>query len=84
MVGAMLQDCADPELRDAYRARIVAPRRRRLRTILEAAAADGTLPPTTDVELAVASCTGTFYALALVGQAPGPDWPSRMVAQILP
>lgn len=84
MVGAMLQDAADPEWRDAYRARIVAPRRRRLRSILEAAVADGTLAPTTDIELAVAGCTGAFYALALAGRVPGPEWPARMVAQILP
>lgn len=32
----------------------------------------------------MASCTGTFYALALAGQVPGPDWPERMVAQVLP
>ena len=83
MVGAMLQDATDDELRRAYRERLVAPRRRRLRTIVEAAIADGTLPPTTDVELAVASCTGTLYALALAGERPGRDWPDRMVAHII-
>lgn len=83
MVGAMLQDATDDELRRVYRERLVAPRRRRLRTIVEAAIADGTLPPTTDVELAVASCTGTLYALALAGERPGRDWPDRMVAHII-
>ncbi|MBL8777445.1 MAG: TetR/AcrR family transcriptional regulator C-terminal ligand-binding domain-containing protein [Acidimicrobiales bacterium] len=82
MVGSMLQDAADPELRGAYRERIVAPRRRRLRAILAAAVADGTLPERTDLDLLVAGCTGTFYALALAGEVPGRDWPDRMVTQV--
>ncbi len=83
MVGTMLQESTDPGLRDAYRERVVAPRRRRIRAILSAAVADGTLPPTTDAELAVASCTGTLYALALAGEVPSPDWPERMTAHVL-
>ena len=82
MVGTMLQDAVDPDLRDAYRAHLVAPRRRRLAVILEAAVVDGTLPAGTDVELVVASCTGTLYALALAGRRVGVDWPDRMVAAI--
>jgi len=83
LVGSMLQDSADPELRDAYRARLVAPRRRRLRAILRAAVEDGTLPASTDLDLVAASCTGTLYALALAGVPIDPDWPDRMVAQLL-
>ena len=82
MVGAMLQDGADPELRRVYRERIVAPRRRRIRAVVEAAVADGSLPAGTDVELVVAGCTGSFYALALAGAPPGPDWPERMAAHV--
>ena len=82
MVGAMLQDSTEPALRAAYRDRLVAPRRRRLRAILRAAVADGELPAGTDVELVAAGCTGTLYALALAGDVPGPDWPERMVAQV--
>lgn len=84
MVGSMLQDSADPALRDAYRARLVAPRRRRLRAILQAAVDDGTLPAHSDLDLLVAGCTGTLYALALAGVPIEPDWPARMVAQLLP
>lgn len=83
MVGTMLQDTVDPELLDAYRSHLVAPRRRRLAAIVEAAVADGTLPGDTDVELVVAGCTGTLYALALAGRPVGPDWPDRMVAAVL-
>lgn len=82
MVGAMLQDSTDPDLQGAYRARVVGPRRRRLRAIVEAAVADGTLPPTTDVDLTVAGCTGTLYALALAGEPIDGAWPARMTAQV--
>lgn len=82
MVGAMLQDSVDADLRDAYREHLVAPRRRRLAAIVEAAVADGELPDGTDVELVVAGCTGTLYALALAGRPAGRDWPDRMVATI--
>lgn len=82
MVGTMLQDAVDPELRDAYREHLVAPRRRRLAAIVAAAVADGALPAATDVELVVASCTGTLYALALAGRPVGRDWPDRMVTTI--
>lgn len=82
MVGTMLQDAVDPELRDAYREHLVAPRRRRLAAIVEAAVADGALPAGTDVELVVASCTGTLYALTLAGRPVGRDWPDRMVGTI--
>lgn len=82
MVGTMLQDAVDPDLRDAYREHLVAPRRRRLAAIVEAAVADGTLPAATDVELVVAGCTGTLYALALAGRTVGADWPDRMMATV--
>lgn len=82
LVGTMLQDATDPALRAAYRARLVTPRRRRIRRILAAAVDDGTLPPGIDVELVAASCTGTLYALALAGDAIPASWPARMVRQI--
>lgn len=78
LVGAMLQDGTDAELRARYREQVVAPRRARIRAIVRDAVADGTLPADTDVELAVASCTGSLYALALAGKAPGRDWARRM------
>ena len=37
LVGAMLQNTNDPGVRERYRERVVAPRRRRLRTILQRA-----------------------------------------------
>lgn len=82
LVGAMLQDGTDPELRARYREAVVVPRRARIRAILRDAVADGTLPAATDVELVVASCTGAFYALVLAGKAPGRDWPRRTARQV--
>ena len=78
LVGTMLQRGTDPELLRLYRERIVSPRRQRLRAILERATAEGELNGG-DVDLAVASLTGSFYALALAGSVPR-DWPRRAAA----
>jgi AcrR family transcriptional regulator len=83
MVGSMLQEAVDPELRERYRARVVRPRRRRLRAILDAAQRDGLLVPEIDTSMLAASCTGTLYALVLAGDAVPPDWPDRMVTNLL-
>lgn len=78
LVGTMLQRGTDPRLLALYRERVVAPRRTRLRAVLERAIASGALPGG-DVELAVASLTGSFYALALAGAVPR-DWAQRAAA----
>ena len=74
----MLQRGTDPELLRLYRERLVIPRRTRLRAILERAVTQGLLPGG-DLELAVASLTGSFYALALAGPIPT-RWPARAAA----
>ncbi|MEZ5098255.1 MAG: TetR/AcrR family transcriptional regulator [Thermoleophilia bacterium] len=78
LVGTMLQRGTEPRLVELYRARVVAPRRARLRALLERAVASGELAGG-DVDLAVASLTGSFYALALADALPG-DWPARAAA----
>jgi AcrR family transcriptional regulator len=78
LVGTMLQRNTDPELLRLYRERLVLPRRTRLRAILERAVAAGLLPGG-DIEIAVASLTGSFYALALAGAIPA-QWPVRAAA----
>lgn len=83
MVGTMLQDSTDADLRRAYRERLVRPRRRRIRHILQGAVDDGTLGRDVDLDLLVAGCTGTLYALALAGEPIPAAWPARMVRQIL-
>ena len=78
LVGTMLQRGTDPKLVRLYRERLVIPRRTRLRAILERAVARG-LVPGGDLDLAVASLTGSFYALALTGTIPT-HWPTRAAA----
>jgi len=80
MVGSMLQDGTDPDLVALYRDRIVTPRRTRLRHILDRARAAGLLAPDADLDLAVAACTGTFYALHLTGRRVPRSWATRTAA----
>jgi AcrR family transcriptional regulator len=80
LVGTMLQHGTDPDLLRLYRERLVIPRRTRLRAILERAITQGLIPGG-DLDLAVASLTGSFYALALAGTIP-PHWPTRAAAHV--
>lgn len=82
MVGAMLQDATDPELVALYRERVVAPRRARLRRILERAIENGLAAEDADVEYAVAACTGLYYGLHLAGARIARNWPERTAALI--
>ena len=79
LVGTMLQRGTDPGLLHLYRERIVIPRRSRLRAILQRAVTRGLVPAGGDLEFAVASLTGSFYALALAGSIPA-RWPARAAA----
>jgi AcrR family transcriptional regulator len=77
LVGTMLQDTTDADVRRRYRARVVAPRRRRLRAIFERAREFGLIDADADIEVAVAMCTGSWYSRALAGSTPPPRWPER-------
>lgn len=78
LVGSMLLDSVDPVVKDAYRQKIVQPRRERIARILTAARSEGLLTCTpTDRELAVTMCTGSWYAYALAGRVPPRDWARR-------
>ncbi|MFN8021043.1 MAG: TetR/AcrR family transcriptional regulator [Acidimicrobiales bacterium] len=81
LVGAMLQDATEPELRSLFRERIVQPRRTRFESILRRGVATGQLAADADIDLAVAACSGTLYALALAGR-PVPDWPARTATHV--
>ncbi|HEX4220498.1 MAG TPA: TetR/AcrR family transcriptional regulator [Acidimicrobiales bacterium] len=82
LVGTMLQDGTDADVRKGYRARVVAPRRRRLRAILEAAQQAGLVEADGDLEVAVTMCTGSWYGRALTGTPPPPRWPERTAALV--
>lgn len=82
LVGTMLQDSVDPEIRARYQAHVVAPRRLRLRLILERAQQIGLIDPGADLEIAVTMCTGSWYARNLAGSPPPRDWPQRAATLI--
>lgn len=82
LVGTMLQDSTAPEALTRYRDRVVAPRRGRIRAILDRAHDLGLIDPDADLEVAVTMCTGSWYARALAGTPPPPDWPARTATLI--
>ena len=82
MVGTMLVESTDPQLRALYRERIVAPRRARLREILERGRDGGLLDPDADIDLALGSLTGNWYGTALAGDAPPARWAERVAALV--
>ena len=82
MVGTMLAGSTDTDLVALYRQRVVAPRRQRLRSILERAMAKGLLDADADLDVAVPMLTGSWYANALAGRPPTPRWPERAAALV--
>ncbi|MEU7745541.1 TetR/AcrR family transcriptional regulator [Nonomuraea sp. NPDC049158] len=82
LVGTMLQDTTEPEVLARYRARVVAPRRRRILAILQSAQRSGLIDADADLEIAVTMCTGSWYGRALADPTPPPRWPERTAALI--
>ncbi|MFE3198206.1 TetR/AcrR family transcriptional regulator [Embleya sp. NPDC055664] len=80
LVGTMLQDTTDPELRARYRSRVIAPRRARLLAALESARRQGQLDPDADLEVALTMCTGSWYGRELAGAPVPTNWPYRTAA----
>ena len=82
LVGTMLQEATAPEARARYQAKVIAPRRARILAILERAQRLGMIDPDADLEVAITLCTGSWYARALAGLEPPPDWPARTAALV--
>jgi AcrR family transcriptional regulator len=80
MVGTMLQRSTDPRLVALFQARIVRPRRTRIRSILERGRALGLLDASADLDVAVSMLTGSWYAIMLAGTRPPRDWATRVAA----
>jgi len=78
LVGTMLQSTTAPDAAARYRTRVVAPRRARLRAILERAATEGAIDQDADLDVAVTMLTGSWYARCLAGDAEPGDWPRRV------
>ena len=82
LAGLMLTDGLDPEVRRTYLDRIVAPRRSRIRAILDRALTDGDLDADADLDLATTMLTGSWYALGVAGRQPPADWSRRITALV--
>lgn len=78
VVASILLDTTDDAVKTAYRRDVVQRRRNRLRHILDDAAEQAPVAPDPrDRAAAVSMCTGSWYAHALAGDEPPPDWPRR-------
>lgn len=77
LVGTMLQETTDPDVAERYRARVIAPRRRRLRAIFEEAMRRGLIDQDADLTVALTMCTGSWYGRALAGAEAPAQWPLR-------
>jgi AcrR family transcriptional regulator len=82
LVGTMLQESVDPELLRLFRERLVAPRRRRIRHILQRGRSLGLLADDADLDYATAAATGTLYSLALAGRSVPSEWPRRTASLV--
>jgi len=82
LVGTMLQDRVEAEVRARYQAEVVAPRRRRLRLIFERAQRLGLIDADADLDVAITMSTGSWYARALAGSRPPRNWPLRTAALV--
>jgi AcrR family transcriptional regulator len=82
LVGTMLQDSTAPEALNRYREHVVAPRRARIRAVLDRARDLGLVDADVELEVAVTMCTGSWYALALAGTPPPLNWPTRTAALV--
>jgi AcrR family transcriptional regulator len=84
MFGTVLaEERETPELLALFRERLVAPRRRELRAVLEAARARGDLRRDANVEVAVNALVGAFFARYLAGDSLGGRFVTTLVDTIL-
>ena len=84
LTAVVLSGATNPAIKDAYRTAVVAPRRSRIAEIIAAAADDGTIDADQVTQrVLVTMCTGSWYAHAVAGITPPPDWPQRTAEIIL-
>jgi len=82
LAGLMLADDIEPAVREAYLERIVAPRRARLRNILESAVARGDIAADADLDIAGSLFTGSWYAYRVAGRPVPRQWASRVATMV--
>jgi len=84
MIGTVLAEEAEtPELLARFRRRVVRPRRRMFREVLERGAARGELAAGTDPELVAGLLVGAVYAQYLAGARFTRGWSERVVDLVL-
>jgi AcrR family transcriptional regulator len=84
MLGTVLAEENDtPELLALFRERLVKPRRRELRAVLEAARDRGELRPAANLDVAVNALVGAFFARYLAGEPIGGRFVSTLVDSVL-
>jgi AcrR family transcriptional regulator len=72
-----------PELLALFRERLVAPRRRELRTVLAAARDRGELRPEANLDVAVSAFVGAFFARYLAGESLGGRFVTSLADTVL-
>ena len=84
LLGTVLaEEHETPELLAAFREYLVAPRRRALRAILDAAQGRGELKEGAEIDLAVNMLVGTFYAQYVAATPFSNDWSEHLVDAVL-
>jgi AcrR family transcriptional regulator len=84
MLGTVLAEENDtPELLALFRERLVKPRRRELRAVLEAARDRGELRPSANLDVAVNALVGAFFARYLAAEPLGGRFLSTLVDTVL-
>jgi AcrR family transcriptional regulator len=84
MLGTVLAEENDtPELLALFRERLVEPRRRELRAVLQAARDRGELRPGADLDVAVNALVGAFFARYLAGEPIGARFVTALVDSVL-
>ncbi len=83
MIGTLLvEERENPKLLRLFRERVVAPRRRQVRALLDSALAQRRLRRDADLDAATNALIGSFYARYISGERIGTDWPERVVALV--
>ena len=85
MVGTLLaEERRYPELLEAFRRRLVRPRRALLRQALADGIEAGELPPSAEPEVMASMLIGSFYARYLATSEIPADWPDRALRPVWP
>jgi hypothetical protein len=85
VVGTLLaEERHHPELLNAFRSRLVEPRRALLRDALADAVEAGELPQSADPEVLASMLIGSFYARYLAASVIPDDWAERTLRQAWP